>query len=316
MFFHGIDIVWIALIALIIDRIVGEFSQIRHPVIIIGDAIKGFEKRFYRPSIFRGATLTLVIVISSAIVGFAIQCALSNLPGLLTIVITGILASTLLAHRMLHDSVSNLLESDKPQQALQMLVSRDTEQLSVSDCYKAGIESYAENLSDGVIAPLFYLLLFGLPGILVYKAINTLDSMVGYRTKRYEKYGKASAKLDDIANWIPARLTATMIMLVNFKWKFWQFYKLGMLHDSPNAGHPITAMALNIKCQLGGDTVYFGKLKRKAFFGHPKSTKTITFQHVESCLKHRVRIDFLLYVTLLSSLFFIIIIHEFNWNIL
>ncbi len=306
MLFHDTDILLIAFMALLIDRLVGEFSNIRHPVIIIGDAIKGFEKHLYQPSILRGALLTLVIIGCAGIFGLAIQWflqwSLGNLPGLVTLIVTAVLASTLLAHRMLHDSVLNLLQTDQPQQALQMLVSRDTENLTESDCYKAGIESYAENLSDGVIAPLFYLLLFGLPGILVYKAINTLDSMVGYRTQRYEKYGKSSAKLDDLVNWIPARITALMIMLVNLKWPLWGFYKQGKRHDSPNAGHPITAMALNINCQLGGDTVYFGQLKQKAFFGNEKSTKIIQKQHVTACLSSRNRIDRLLYGLLIFSI--------------
>jgi adenosylcobinamide-phosphate synthase len=203
---------------------------------------------------------------------------------------------------MLHDSVLQLIQTDTPQIALSHLVSRDTQNLSPSDCYKAGIESYAENLSDGVIAPLFYLLLFGLPGIALYKAINTLDSMVGYRTERYEKFGKFSAKIDDLANWIPARITALLIMLVNLKWPLWGFYSQGKQHDSPNAGHPITAMALNINAQLGGDTYYFGQLKSKAFFGDINAPKEITPSHVAQCLKHRYRIDFLLYTLLIISI--------------
>jgi adenosylcobinamide-phosphate synthase len=303
MLFHGMDIFSIALLALLIDRWVGEFKFIRHPVILIGDAIKGFENRFYQNSILRGVQLTLFIVGLTTLIGFMVQYLFDLLPGLVNLIITAIVASSLLAHRMLHDTVLSLIQTTRPQNALKMLVSRDTENLNESDCYKAGIESYAENLSDGVIAPLFYLLLFGLPGILVYKAINTLDSMVGYRTTRYEKFGKLSAKLDDLVNWFPARLTATLIMLVNFKGQFWQFYRQGRLHDSPNAGHPITAMALNIHCQLGGDTVYFGELKPKAFFGETHSPKIINRCHVQACLGHWIKIDLALYSLLLITIF-------------
>lgn len=307
MWFHGADILIIALLALLIDRVFGEFPFIRHPVILMGDAIKGFENRFYAPSIRRGLYLLLFMALLVLHIGVLITLLLANLPNAVNIILTAILASTLLAHRMLHDSVLQLLDSEHPQQALQMLVSRDTDNLSQSDCYKAGIETYAENLSDGVIAPLFYLLLFGLPGILFYKAINTLDSMVGYRTERYEKYGKISAKLDDIVNWLPARITALMIMLVNLKWPLWDFYKQGKLHDSPNAGHPITAMALNIQAQLGGDTAYFGQIKKKAFFGEPNSPKAIQAHHLKACLAHRNKIDFLLF----NSLFIALIIEVF-----
>lgn len=295
MLFHGYDIVIIAFFALFIDRLVGEFPFIRHPVILIGDAIKAFEKYFYANSIQRGFVLVIVIGMLAVLAGVLVLLLLKNLPDFFNILITSILASMLLAHRMLHDTVLTLLQTDRPQDAVQMLVSRDTAQLSESDCYKAGIESYAENLSDGVIAPLFYLLLFGVPGILLYKAINTLDSMVGYRTDRYERFGKASAKLDDIVNWLPARITALLLRVVNRKGELWAFYQQGKLHDSPNAGHPITAMALNLNCQLGGDTVYFGELKKKAWFGEPDATKTITPAHVKLCLAHRSKIDALLY---------------------
>jgi len=310
MLFHGTDILLISLFALLVDRLFGEFNGIKHPVILMGDSIKWFEQHAFQKSILRGALLTLFILLLVGSTAYAVQHLLEKislifsppLSQLFLIVTLSLIASTLIAHRMLHDSVFNLIQTSHPQEALTHLVSRDTQSLSQSDCYKAGIESYAENLSDGVIAPLFYLLLFGLPGIALYKAINTLDSMVGYRTEHYEKFGKVSAKLDDIVNWIPARITALLIMLVNLKWPLWQFYRQGKQHDSPNAGHPITAMALNINAQLGGDTVYFGTLKAKAFFGDPNATKTLTKQHVKRCLTHRHRIDGLLYALLILSI--------------
>ncbi|GKT11320.1 MAG: adenosylcobinamide-phosphate synthase [Thiomicrorhabdus sp.] len=302
MLFHGSDIFIIALLALLLDRQFGEFSWIRHPVILMGDLIKGFEKYLYQNSILRGALLTLLLTTLCAVIGVLISFASSLLPPLLSIILLSILASMLIAHRMLHDAVLSLIQTDQPQVALRGLVSRDTENLSDSDCYKAGIESYAENLSDGLIAPLFYLLLFGLPGILVYKAINTLDSMVGYRIDRYEKFGKVSARVDDVVNWIPARITAALIMLINRRWQFWAFYAQGKHHDSPNAGHPITAMALNINCQLGGDTVYFGELKHKACFGKPNASKIIQPQAIEHCLQNRTRVDTTLYVLLVLAI--------------
>ena len=122
-------------------------------------------------------------------------------------------------------------------------------------------------LADGVVAPIFYLLLFGLPGIIVYKAINTMDSMVGYKNEKYENYGKAAAILDDIVNFIPARITAVLIMVLSKQKDIFAFYEDGSKHDSPNAGHPITAMALALDVKLGGDTYYFGELKSKPFFG-------------------------------------------------
>jgi len=171
---------------------------------------------------------------------------------------------------MLYESVKNILTCDDKKEAISMLVSRDTQNMSDSDVFKAAIETYAENLSDGVVAPLFYLLLFGLPGIVIYKAVNTMDSMVGYRNEKYENYGKVAAILDDVLNYIPSRLTAVLIMIMGKKINLFEFYKDGKKHDSPNAGHPITAMALVLGIKLGGDTSYFGKIKKKAHFGEGK----------------------------------------------
>ncbi len=125
--------------------------------------------------------------------------------------------------------------------------------------------------TNGILRLFFYLLLFGLVGLFVYKGINTLDSMVGYRTKRYEKFGKVSARLDDIANFIPSRITALLIALLFWsRSSFNAILEYGRLHSSPNAGCPIAAMAGAVGVKLGGDTVYFGEMKKKPFFGDGK----------------------------------------------
>lgn len=315
MIWHGLDILIIAFLAYLIDRRFGEFKAIRHPVIIMGDIIKLYEKHLYQANFLRGAMLTLLLVSLATLTGLTITYGLTIMQNQLafwfgnllsqifTIVMFALISSMFFAHRLLHDTVHTLTTHSRPQQALKGLVSRDTVQLSDSDCYKAGIESYAENLSDGVIAPLFYFLLLGLPGVIAYKAINTLDSMIGYRIERYEQFGKFAARLDDVANWIPARITAVLIMLLNKQWAFWRFYQQGQLHDSPNAGHPITAMAFSIRRQLGGDTVYFGQLKKKAHFGRPNDPIELSTEDVLESLKTRTRVDILLISTLLISYF-------------
>jgi len=257
----------ITILAYTIDRIFGEFSFIKHPIIIIGNLITFFEKKFYKNSILRGLSLLIfMLVVVGGVVSF-LTYFLNSLPTFLNIIITSFIASMFLAHRMLYDSVKEILSAENKKEAISMLVSRDTADMSDSDVYKASIETYAENLSDGVIAPAFYLLLFGLPGIVIYKTINTLDSMVGYRNEKYENYGKVSAILDDVVNFIPSRITAVLIMVLGKQKDIFSFYKDGKKHDSPNAGHPITAMALVVGVKLGGDTSYFGKIKKKAHFG-------------------------------------------------
>lgn len=281
----------IALNALIMDRLFGEFLNRWHPVVLIGNWITFYNQRFYNDSMMAGLWLWLSTIGISFLTSVLILYALSLLPIWFSFPIIVLLASTLLAHRMLYDSVLAVRHSEHPEQAVAMLVSRDTAQMSKTQAYKAAIETYAENLSDGVIAPLIFLLILGLPGIVFYKVINTLDSMVGYRTPRFENYGKISARADDIANWLPARITALLLMLMFKQWRFWQFYTHGKKHRSPNAGHPISAIALGCHCRLGGPTVYFGKLTDKAYFGRTEDSDEITLHHLQYALSRRNLID-------------------------
>jgi len=285
------------ILAYTIDRIFGEFNFIKHPIIIIGNLITFFEKRFYKDSILRGLSLLIfMLVIVGGVVTF-LTYLLNFLPTFLNIIITSFIASMFLAHKMLYDCVKEILSAENKREAISMLVSRDTANMSDSDVYKASIETYAENLSDGVIAPAFYLLLFGLPGIVIYKTINTLDSMVGYRNEKYENYGKVNAILDDVVNFIPSRITAVLIMILGKQKGIFSFYKDGKKHDSPNAGHPITAMALVVGVKLGGDTSYFGKIKKKASFGVGNSE--ITKIDLETTLTMRNKIDLALVIVLM-----------------
>jgi adenosylcobinamide-phosphate synthase len=194
---------------------------------------------------------------------------------------------------MLYDSVKEAI-GDKI--ALSYLVSRDTKELNDSEINKALIETYAENLSDGVIAPLFYLLLFGFEGIVVYKAINTLDSMVGYKTKHYKNFGYFSAKLDDIANWIPSRLTAVLIMFIGKNFNFKKLINFASLHQSPNAGYPISAIAMTYGLTLGGDTSYHGYMVKKPYFGDGK--KEILKEDVLTVLRIKKSVDIIILLIL------------------
>lgn len=279
----------ILLIAYFIDAIFSEFQQVKflkHPIILIGDYISWFEKKFYKDSIFRGSLLPLSLV---SII-FLITYLLSLVDNIL---FQALLASFTISSKMLFNSVKNVLDSSAPNTSISMLVSRDTKDMNKSDINKACIETYAENLSDGVIAPIFYLLIFGIWGAFVYKAINTLDSMVGYRNERYENFGKFSAKLDDVVNYIPSRITAILIALIfRSKHALKNFYKFGKLHDSPNAGHPISAMALSLKIKLGGPTSYFGKIKDKPYFG--KGEETIKDTDVKKALEFKSKFDLLM----------------------
>lgn len=286
----------VSLLAYIIDKIFGEFRFIKHPIICIGELISYFQSRFYKNSVIRGLYLVMFVLLTVTIISLAITSFFEIFGNTLNILLSSITASMFLAHKMLYDSVKNILTCRDKKEAISMLVSRDTGSMNESDIYKASIETYAENLSDGVIAPLFYLILFGLPGIIIYKAINTMDSMVGYRNAKYENYGKAAAILDDIVNFIPSRITAVLIMLLNTRKDLLAFYKDGKKHDSPNAGHPITAMALTLHVKLGGPTCYFGKIKNKPYFGEGKTD--IKAYDLQRAISIKPKIDFAILVAL------------------
>ena len=278
----------ITLIAFFTDRVFGEFSFIKHPVIFMGDFIKWFEKRYYQDSITRGFLLTLSLLAIIFIITFTITYFINNTFAL------GLIASMGIASKMLYDSVLDIV--DNPTH-IKYLVSRDTKELSSSDINKAAIETYGENLSDGVIAPLFYLNLFGIVGLFLYKGINTLDSMVGYRNSRYENFGKFSAKLDDVVNYIPSRITALLILILYGKFNLIKtVFQNGKLHESPNAGYPIAAIGFSTQVRLGGDTSYHGILKKKPFFGEGKAK--ILSDDIKKALGFRNRFDSILLIIL------------------
>lgn len=291
----------VALIAYIIDRFFGEFEKVKffkHPIIFMGDYISWFQKKFYKDSILRGLLLTISLL-------FIVYVIVSILALIDNVFVQGFLASFALSSKMLYDAVKDVLSNDNIEDKrykISMLVSRDTSTLSNSDINKASIETYGENLSDGVIAPLFYLLCFGLVGVYLYKAVNTLDSMVGYRNEKYEKFGKFSARLDDVLNYIPARLTALIIAFLFFSKKaFLEFYKYGKKHESFNAGLPISALALCLNVKLGGPTSYFGKIKNKPYFGD--GVEDIKDSDVLNALSLKNRLDiFIILVLILGVL--------------
>ena len=260
----------LAALAYLADSIFGEFPC-KHPVVFMGKFISEFERHFYRDGILPGALLVISLLALTLSISITLVYLCGFLPAWLSLLILALFASTGLAMNMLHASVAGLLTAEHPKQVLSLLVSRDTGAMTETDVYKAGLETWAENLSDGVIAPLFYLVLFGLPGIAVYKAINTMDSMIGYKTGRYFYFGKTAALVDDMANYLSARLTALVIVLLaDDKRRAWQcLWRDGHKLESPNAGFPIAAMAGALGIALGGDAIYHGQLKQKPSLGLP-----------------------------------------------
>lgn len=176
--------------------------------------------------------------------------------------------------RMVFKAVDESVEKGRIQ--LSRIVGRDTAQLDAQEIRTAALETLAENLSDGVIAPLFWYMLLGVPGMAAYKMINTLDSMIGYKTERYKDFGCWAAHIDDIANWIPARLTSLLMVLSAGRPGLLRFvHKYGRQHASPNSGFPESALAGILDCRFGGTHTYFGQEFYKPYIGdNPRELTT------------------------------------------
>ena len=176
--------------------------------------------------------------------------------------------------RMVFKALDESLEKGRKQ--LSRIVGRDTANLDAQEIRTAALETLAENLSDGVIAPLFWYMLLGVPGMAAYKMINTLDSMIGYKTERYRDFGCWAAHIDDIANWIPARLTALLMVLSAGRPGLLRFvHKYGRQHASPNSGYPESALAGILNCRFGGTHTYFGQEFYKPYIGeNPRELTT------------------------------------------
>ena len=280
----------LALIALfLLDFILGDPRWLPHPVALMGLVINNFERSFNRSKLSKlkrkifGIILATSLPLASFLLSTVIIGLFYKAGESLGMIVTIILGFTTIAARSLKDAayrVRNALTLDDmptAREALSHIVGRDTSKLDESEIARATIETVAENSSDGVIAPLFYLLIGGVPLTMAYKAINTLDSMVGYKNDRYSDFGWASAKLDDIANYVPARLTAILMIAAAFLIKLdWRgAFRITMRdcrnHPSPNAGWPEASAAGALGIRLGGINHYPGRTEERPFIGDDKN---------------------------------------------
>lgn len=270
----------------ILDLIFGDPERLPHPIVWFGKAISASEHCLNRGKHrrARGAVMALGLITATATLSWALVTLLAPWPWAATafaaIAVFYCLAGTTLARevRMVFQAADRSLDDGRRQVA--RIVGRDTASLSDAEVRTAALETLAENLSDGVIAPMFYYIIAGVPGILTYKMINTLDSMVGYRSDRYRLFGTWAARIDDIANFIPARLTALLMLaaaarprLAAFVWRF------GRMHASPNSGYPEAALAAILNCRFGGTHDYFGQSVYKPYIGtNPRPLTTPDMQ--------------------------------------
>jgi len=253
----------VLVVALILDALLGEprplWDRLPHPAILMGRLIGAADRRFNRGQArkLRGVLVTLALLSAGLGIGFGIQV----LPDLGVLEVATI--AILVAQKSLVDHVRAVATAlrrslSEGRQAVAMIVGRDTAAMTGPDVARAAIESAAENLSDGVVAPVFWYLILGLPGLVAYKLINTADSMIGHLTPRYRDFGWAAARLDDVLNLIPARLTALLIALTHGWVDPSPILRDAPKHRSPNAGWPEAAMAPVLNVALSGPRSYHG----------------------------------------------------------
>jgi len=263
-------------VAMAVDALVGwpapVFARIGHPVTWLGALIAALDARWNRttdsPALRRaaGVAAALTVIALAGGVGWVLQAACPQ--GWAGTLVIGILAWPLVALRSLHDHVAAVAtplqagDLDAARAAVSQIVGRDPALLNEAGIARAAVESLAENTSDGVVAPLFWGALFGLPGIIGYKAINTLDSMIGHRTERHEAFGWASARIDDVVNLVPARLTGVLFALLAPRRSeaIAAMLRDARRHRSINAGWPEAAMAGALGVRLSGPRIYHGHM--------------------------------------------------------
>ncbi len=274
--------------AYVLDLIFGDPAGYPHPVRLIGKSISLLEKRFLQwaqtPGMqrFWGVILAVTIVCGAGILTWGIIRIAEWVHPIFSSAITIFFAYTTLATRNLYDEPRKVIKAleqgdlNLARKEVGFLVSRETDHLDEKEICRALIETVSENTSDGIVAPLFYLAIGGPPLAMAYKALNTLDSMVGYRNDRYRYLGWASARGDDLANLVPSRLTALLSVLSSLilgkNWKTtWKIaWRDGRKNPSPNSGYPEAAMAGALGVQLGGKNFYFGRVEEKALIGEPE----------------------------------------------
>lgn len=297
----------ILVLAIVLDMLVGDpdwiWRRIPHPVVWFGQVISILDRylnriRDNRQRRKRFGVLAVLIMLTIAMLAGVLFSYIFGHLGVIGFAIEIIIVAVLIAQKSMSDHIKNIItplslgDIEGARYAVSMIVGRQTSEMNASDVTRSSIESLAENFSDGVVAPVFWYALLGLPGILMYKMLNTADSMIGHKTVEYEDFGWASAKLDDLANWLPARLSALLIAFAalisigpkSFKDAIWTVLNNASLHRSPNAGWPETAMAGALGIVLSGPRSYGDKVTHEPYL-NPTGRLELTHLDLEKSCK-------------------------------
>ncbi len=271
--------------AVILDLLLGDPTSYPHPVVLMGKLISSFDNILRnnlednRKQRFKGFVLVLLVLSITFLITYFTISLFTYLNNYLSTALKIFILYTTIAIKGLSAAgrkIYKSLQEDNKQKAcssLNMFVGRETDKLNEDEIIRATVETIAENTSDGIIAPLFYYLIGGPVAAVLYKAVNTMDSMLGYKNQKYRYFGWTAAKLDDVVNYIPARLTALFIIIAavllqkDYKRAYKTILNDADKHVSPNAGYPESAVAGALKIQLGGVNYYFGRVSKKALLG-------------------------------------------------
>lgn len=305
--FNAISLIvgWIA------DRILGDPEWLPHPIVFFGRVIAFGERKLNKGQrrCLKGAALTIVL---TACTFMLFTLILSLFDDVICAVLEAVcifycLAGTTLVREVKSVFVAVNVSVEQGRAQVARIVGRDTSELSAQEIRLAALETLAENLSDGVVAPLFWLVVLGVPGMMTYKMINTLDSMIGYRTRRFRRFGMLAARLDDVVNWVPARLTAMLMLLVSvvitpmsrsrFMSIWHDILMFSKAHLSPNSGWPEAALASILACRFGGPHIYYGEMISKPYIG--RYNREITSKDLIVAIKLNRYVELVIIVLLL-----------------
>ena len=293
------------LIGWLLDLIFGDPVRLPHPIVWFGRMIAFGEKHLNRGTHrqLKGAVMAVSLIVGVFALAWGIHSYLSVLSSQFSLIFDVLIIFYCLAGTTLIREVRSVFLAldrslDEGRAQVARIVGRDTSELSAQEVRTAALETLAENLSDGVIAPLFWLMLLGTPGMLAYKMVNTLDSMIGYHTERYLQFGCWAARIDDVANYIPARLTALLMVI----WcpKCLGFVrKYGCCHASPNSGYPEAALASILNCRFGGPHKYFGEVFDKPYIGD--NDRELTTADMKTAVRVNRTAEIIMVVIMLAS---------------
>nr|WP_106784494.1 adenosylcobinamide-phosphate synthase CbiB [Lysinibacillus timonensis] len=286
-------------IGLVLDALIGDPPNWPHPVRWIGSFIARLTKWLNRGTtrFLKGVLLAIVVVTTVMAATFTILLIAYRVHLFVGLTVEAILIAIGLAQKSLKEAAMNvydaLVRGDmmEARTKLSWIVGRDTTQLDESEITRGVVETVSENTSDGITAPLFYAILFGATGLWAYKAINTLDSMVGYKNEQFMQFGKFSARLDDVANFIPSRITGYIILAFTknktgraFKNRFKSWLTDARKHPSPNSGYLEAATAYQLGIRLGGFNTYHGVTSFRAYMGEP--LEQLNRSHIQEAIRH------------------------------